>query len=1012
MSSPQPSIDTQGTSSSRPVHPFFSKTTYEPLEQAREAKDTYTCAYQAPAEGSSQHQVKGLTQATLSASFCYDGLSEGAWAMGKPEENQSGFIGKSKGKRKATDTIEVSGNEDDRIVLARIPPDDGSSAITSNTKRMSQANDTIKKLRKSSLTTMSVSSQATTSSFSKVIDLSLDGEDITDAAHKSLRVRRNTTQNKTTETHPFFTKSASQPATLPGSGQNKREAIEMLEETPLPSKFQIPAKIVAKQIMTGGYKQPHSFFTMARSNLQGRSKSKGSSPEPEVLVEQVNVGLLVANKPSSIKGHNTVKPHFLYLNNQVKATGKLKEGWGQDNWEVAFPKNPWPNHLGGYLIQEAGPRQIRRRYEAPPIDEEVHWNEMLNQTKVDPTLPKQICSVPILPFIAQHPAFSSIPSKACTSNSKREAWADRYRPLRAEEVLGNELEAIYLRDWLSVSAVGKQHRCGPRTKRKTVKKSSNALLDGFIVDDIGVDVDAFEQSKTEEWHLEALHNPAISSDLLSRYNEYPPLESHLTNVILLTGPHGAGKTSAVYACADELGWEVFEVYPGMGKRTGAALMGWVGDLGRNHMVPQRESRHREEGERIDEIQAGSIGSFFGKHRVQSIKSSLNQGIASNPIHVDRDDDEDLRFEVQKNWPLAAGDEKPVENNFKQSLILIDEADILFEEEGSFWPAVIALVSESRRPVVLTCHDHRKIPKFQLPVQAILEFQSPPSYFALPYLQAIINHETMSTTVGDRSQSTQLNVQAIYENAIHQKPNDDVLGDQGRPPNGAERIPYFDMRQAITQLQLGVDVDIHINDSCLVTSRQGIGDELEILCKKLEASSFVDAYVDMRDWVRRELFDIDRLSPTLDDERETSALLKEEMRHSYPILAACDRSEELASFVVDLAGGKIPSLMDLGLARTAYIRSTLPILDPIVPLSAPLLPHPSIFLYTLPIILTILSYDDYYQSLEQSAIQRGEERINTKTGKPVRGQTAGYMRWLDLNGLEKEGKKIKRLMMGW
>jgi hypothetical protein len=41
--------------------------------------------------------------------------------------------------------------------------------------------------------------------------------------------------------------------------------------------------------------------------------------------------------------------------------------------------------------------------------------------------------------------------------------------------------------------------------------------------------------------------------------------------------------------------------------------------------------------------------------------------------------------------------------FRQSLILIDECDILFNEENTFWPAVIALIRDSRRPVVLICN---------------------------------------------------------------------------------------------------------------------------------------------------------------------------------------------------------------------------------------------------------------------------------------------------------------------
>jgi hypothetical protein len=107
----------------------------------------------------------------------------------------------------------------------------------------------------------------------------------------------------------------------------------------------------------------------------------------------------------------------------------------------------------------------------------------------------------------------------------------------------------------------------PKKKRKSLFDDD---LDGFIASDDDVDYDSLPVSAL---------SPSQGQDG-SAFNS-------LTNMILLSGPSGCGKSCSVYACANELGWEVFEVWPGIGKRGSKDLFTYVGDVINNRVVEGR-----------------------------------------------------------------------------------------------------------------------------------------------------------------------------------------------------------------------------------------------------------------------------------------------------------------------------------------------------------------------------------------------------------------------------------------
>jgi len=87
----------------------------------------------------------------------------------------------------------------------------------------------------------------------------------------------------------------------------------------------------------------------------------------------------------------------------------------------------------------------------------------------------------------------------------------------------------------------------------------------------------------------------------------------------------------------------------------------IGDVGKNHTLPQPLLFHRGRSEPPPPV----------KNRSTNAVDTLDK-IPETEIHP-------------------------------QSAVLIEEADVVFADEAGFWPSVVAFIKDCRRPVIITCN---------------------------------------------------------------------------------------------------------------------------------------------------------------------------------------------------------------------------------------------------------------------------------------------------------------------
>uniref|UniRef100_A0A668AZS6 ATPase family AAA domain containing 5b n=1 Tax=Myripristis murdjan TaxID=586833 RepID=A0A668AZS6_9TELE len=309
-------------------------------------------------------------------------------------------------------------------------------------------------------------------------------------------------------------------------------------------------------------------------------------------------------------------------------------------------------------------------------------------------------------------------------------WTEKYSPQHSNEVIGNTASVNKLRSWLKKWKL--RADCDERRKEEERKQEENNSWD--------------------------------CGDFQGETGSEEEGEEPLCNAMLITGPPGVGKTASVYACAQELGFKVFEVNCSS-QRSGRHVLSQLKEATQSHLVETSgkdplkpaylnnyNSTSSAKSDPLPARTASKNVTCTSKKGSGQISGRSGRKRKSNPATITLANFFKMKAKADNLLLGGLSSEKPDREKIHNaapdsgetvsqskktatSLILFEEVDVIFDDDVGFLAAIKTFMTTTKRPVILTTNDPLFGERFDGNLKEII-FKTPSAVNACSYLQLV------------------------------------------------------------------------------------------------------------------------------------------------------------------------------------------------------------------------------------------------------------------------------------